>query len=529
MFSDYAIYLVIAVVILFFIYSSQSREMFDGVSPQGVSPMSLAGGVSPDPSDVPAFNAYQLMEQPSDPRYVWVPGVNGYLLPFNELDFSLPYHRWMYYYYPNYYQTYYDTVWPFNHPWPYDLYYGGSYGGDYGGDFYGYRGDYYRQRNNNYLPYNYRRDNRDTKYYPSRANMPLINTGSYPNHQTGFAGGQYSQRFSGFGSRGSGLRTGSHAPSFGGGRSGGGRSGGGHGGGRSHFTLVDSVDSAPNKCAGSYQNNICTSLIDPAIADRGGNAKGSKACETDNLMEKFGMTETVDGVFYSRDPHAYMEPVYGVLTFDVKPSDIKDVPGLQIEPSPLTDGSNWPTASGLPAYPMYPASENYPNPGYEVQRAISYTQQPARGYPTYPASENYLDSGYGVQRAISYDQQPLQGYGAMQGNLITKNNPLQGTPYYSQGNTEGSIEAPIYGQVTFGEQEYSPQNQDYFSYPTLNKGYLSDKTNLNYETEPEFVRNQQLIACEQEDDVEFCRQKYGTVSPGYSANIGTVDKSPVTM
>jgi len=97
------------------------------------------------------------------------------------------------------------------------------------------------------------------------------------------------------------------------------------------------------------------------------------------------------------------------------------------------------------------------------------------------------------------------------------------------GPAEGSIEAPIYGQVTFGEQEYSPQNQDYFSYPTLNKGYLSDKTNLNYETEPEFVRNQQLIACEQEDDVEFCRQKYGTVSPGYSANIGTVDKSPVTM
>ena len=456
--TDNTVYvlIIVAVLIGIVLMSNRQKEWFDV---PGINQNIL-------PSDIPPFDAYQIMEQPSDPRYVWVPEANGYLLPYDELDFGLPYHRWMYYYFPGYYSQYYDTEWPFDYPWPHDLYYGGSYGGDYGGDFYGYRGDYYkhRYRSGPGRNYNYRVSNDISRYYPNRANMPLVHTASYPTRRSGFAGGQYSQRYAGTGSRGSGLRMGSNTPSFNG-----------------RVARTRENFSTETDCAPAYKNNNCTSLIDPMIANRGGNAKGSKACGP-ALLEKFGNMESIDGVFMSNDPDTYMEPVQGTLTFSVKPSDV-------------TDGSNWPTASGYPALPTYPATEVYPNPDYQPQDATTYRQTPAEGYLTQSSLGNY-------RAQFS----------------------LQGTAFDSQGNTEGSIEAPIYGQFSYGEQEYSPQNQDYFSYPTLNKGYLSEKTNPNYENEPEFIRRQQVIACEQENDTEFCRQKYGA---GYAAQVGTVDSQPL--
>lgn len=457
--ANYEVYVLIIAVVLIGIVlmTNRQREWFDGITPNYLR------DYQDIPNDIPSFDAYQIMEQPSDPRYVWVPEANGYLLPYDELDFGLPYHRWMYYYFPGYYSQYYDNNWPFDYPWPHDLYYGGSYGGDYGGDFYGYRGDYYkyRYRSGPGRNYNYRISNDISQYYPNRANMPLVYTESYPTRRSGFAGGQYSQRFAGRGSRGSGLRIGSNTPSF----------NGRIAKTREHFSTTD--------CAPTYKSNICTSLIDPMIADRGGNANGAKACRPNDLLEKFGNVESVDGVFTSNDPNAYMEPIQGILTFQVKPSDI-------------TDGSNWPTASGYPALPTYPATEVYPNPDYVPQDATTYHQTPAEGYLT--------PSGLGNYRAQ---------FG------------FQGIAFNSQGNTEGSIEAPIYGQFSYGEQEYSPQDRDYFTYPTLNKGYLNEKTNPNYENEPEFIRHQQVIACEQENDTEFCRQKYGV---GYAAQIGKVSE-----
>lgn len=38
---------------------------------------------------------------------------DDYILPYQYLDFTVPSHRWMYYYYPSYYSNYYNYSWPF--------------------------------------------------------------------------------------------------------------------------------------------------------------------------------------------------------------------------------------------------------------------------------------------------------------------------------------------------------------------------------------------------------------------------------
>jgi hypothetical protein len=61
-------------------------------------------------------NAYTAPATQVDPRYVYVPNRRVYLLPYQYLNFSNPYHRWMYYYYPEYYGNYYNTYWPYRYP-----------------------------------------------------------------------------------------------------------------------------------------------------------------------------------------------------------------------------------------------------------------------------------------------------------------------------------------------------------------------------------------------------------------------------
>lgn len=38
---------------------------------------------------------------------------DDYILPYQYLDFTIPSHRWMYFYYPSYYNDYYEYTWPF--------------------------------------------------------------------------------------------------------------------------------------------------------------------------------------------------------------------------------------------------------------------------------------------------------------------------------------------------------------------------------------------------------------------------------
>jgi hypothetical protein len=63
--------------------------------------------------DVPNENDYQPIHYPETSDYIYYPEYDSYVLPYNLLDFSLPYHRWMYFYYPEFYYGYYDTYWPF--------------------------------------------------------------------------------------------------------------------------------------------------------------------------------------------------------------------------------------------------------------------------------------------------------------------------------------------------------------------------------------------------------------------------------
>lgn len=63
--------------------------------------------------EIPRQNAYQPLKSSPDARYVYCPYYNTWLLPYEYLDFSDPYDRWMYYYYPNFYSNNYRRYWPF--------------------------------------------------------------------------------------------------------------------------------------------------------------------------------------------------------------------------------------------------------------------------------------------------------------------------------------------------------------------------------------------------------------------------------
>ena len=59
----------------------------------------------------------------ADYTYVYYPNDEVYLIPYDELDWSIPYHRWMYLHYPYFYNDYYgipviyDIDYHYNHWW----------------------------------------------------------------------------------------------------------------------------------------------------------------------------------------------------------------------------------------------------------------------------------------------------------------------------------------------------------------------------------------------------------------------------
>jgi len=67
---------------------------------------------------IPGGSASNMFEpyttKPSDPRYVYVENLGIWLLPYEHLNFSLPYDQWMYYHFPAYYNQYYDNYWPWS-------------------------------------------------------------------------------------------------------------------------------------------------------------------------------------------------------------------------------------------------------------------------------------------------------------------------------------------------------------------------------------------------------------------------------
>ena len=110
---------------------------------------------SPNSDDIPSKEAYQPILTRPDNRYVYFQQKQVYLLPCQYLDFSNPYHRWMYYYYPEFYYNCYPTTWPYSYPRRYhygyyDPHHGGYYGPSYGPIFWrNYK--QYPQRYRNYM------------------------------------------------------------------------------------------------------------------------------------------------------------------------------------------------------------------------------------------------------------------------------------------------------------------------------------------------------------------------------------------
>jgi hypothetical protein len=71
-----------------------------------------------DTNDIPPYTAYVPFETPPDQNYVYFADRNVYLLPFSYLNFNIPFHRWMYFWYPEFYSSYYKTTWPYEYKPP---------------------------------------------------------------------------------------------------------------------------------------------------------------------------------------------------------------------------------------------------------------------------------------------------------------------------------------------------------------------------------------------------------------------------
>jgi len=315
---------------------------------------------------------YQPMESPSDMRYVYYPEENVYLLPFEELDMTFPYHRWMYYHYPSFYSSYYSYDWPFNYPaddssvynyptigednnTPDDskFYYGGYYGGDYGGDFAGYYGDYSIKTDKLYRTFPYRTESPNRVIIPPLYQSPKFDSNTYPNTETGFAGGRYSQRFS---NAGSSLRRGSiqgrapgrfegSIPAF---------------GNDKKEKVVEDFDTLDKKNACEIGTLVSSNLNPKAralydtIAARGGNTNVYKtlSCTSKNRIEGFENVDDnkgVHGYFITTDREVEMEPTYGNLFIESKgivtpfESQIQD---SNVSPTPLQNGDLLPLQNG---------------------------------------------------------------------------------------------------------------------------------------------------------------------------------------
>ena len=192
--SEHIVIIILIVVVLgigiFLVVRSLKTKDKSGKSPAPSEPTDL-----PDPSDVPPEDAYVPFETPPDTTYKWFPERHAYLLPYDDLDFSKPFHRWMYYYYPEYYYPHYASMWPYHYPKR--RYYG----------YYNPSRKLYYDRYRHWWehapkargtvkirtpPGSPSRVRKHPASYISKPRDPHINTLTYPTKQSGFAGGRWS-------------------------------------------------------------------------------------------------------------------------------------------------------------------------------------------------------------------------------------------------------------------------------------------------------------------------------------------------
>jgi hypothetical protein len=253
--SEYNVIILILLVFIFvqfYIFQKQSTksEIIDQNLPTKNNALAKNNAITnPDPNDIPPEDEYIPIESPPNDTYVYFPDRNVYLLPYSYLDFNIPFHRWMYYYYPEFYYSYYDNNWPFYYPRH-------EYYGYYNPTFRYHRinGRYWRdhnydrdewidskhekeldrnlERGRSYNRSEQKRSNsrnrtesrklspsprRSPRSHPAGYVTPNINTQTYPNKNSGFAGGWGSQKFIDGRSSKSGLTSGRSMGGFGGG------------------------------------------------------------------------------------------------------------------------------------------------------------------------------------------------------------------------------------------------------------------------------------------------------------------------
>lgn len=64
-----------------------------------------------EPDYIPSENDYQAPTTQVNNSYVYYPDSGVYLLPYDYLNYSNPYHRWMYYHYPGFYKNWNYNKW----------------------------------------------------------------------------------------------------------------------------------------------------------------------------------------------------------------------------------------------------------------------------------------------------------------------------------------------------------------------------------------------------------------------------------
>jgi hypothetical protein len=75
----------------------------------------------------PFFSAPSIMPLDDNYEYNYYPEADVYLIAYPDLDWNIPYHRWMYYTYPDFYLNYYGVPYRYNNYPFFDKYYDPDY------------------------------------------------------------------------------------------------------------------------------------------------------------------------------------------------------------------------------------------------------------------------------------------------------------------------------------------------------------------------------------------------------------------
>jgi len=111
------IIIILLLIIIAFVYKNNTHEYFyqslstSNITPHNMDTSRLSVNSVNENIVVPPYREYYPIPERGD--YIYAMRKFNKIIPFYDLDLSNPFHRWIYYYYPEFYAKYYTITFPF--------------------------------------------------------------------------------------------------------------------------------------------------------------------------------------------------------------------------------------------------------------------------------------------------------------------------------------------------------------------------------------------------------------------------------